>query len=94
MKKKAAAKVFKKTVKFKNKGLKKEGEEKKPWFNEDEDWKKDGLEEPEEKKPLVKEAASNSDGEDGWIEKDNEPDEEDAKIIEEDFPEEDDKDNY
>jgi len=68
-------------------------EEKKSWIHEEEDWKKDELEEPEEKVKISVTVAAVED--DDLIEKDvSLDDDETTKILDEDFLGDEDKDNY
>ena len=95
MKKKAEKKSFNKIVKPIKKGKfkKPEDEEKKSWVHEEEDWKKDELEEPEEKVKISVTVAVIED--DDLIEKDGSlDDDETTKILDEDFLGDEDKDNY
>jgi len=81
-----------KTVK-KGKFKKPEKEEKKSWIHEEEDWKKDELEEPEEKVKISVTVAAVED--DDLIEKNvSLDDDETTKILDEDFLGDEDKDNY
>jgi hypothetical protein len=95
MKKKAIKKTSNKVTKpAKGKFKKPEEEEKKGWIHEEEDWKKDELEESEEK-IKISVTVSTSDEEDDWIEKDTSlDDDETTKILDEDFLGDEDKDNY
>ena len=94
MKKKAIKKSFNKIIKPKKGKFKKpEDEEKKSWVHEEEDWKKDELEEPEEKVKISVTVAVIED--DDLIEKDGSlDDDETTKILDEDFLGDEDKDNY
>jgi len=70
-----------------------EKEEKKSWIHEEEDWKKDELEEPEEKVKISVTVAAVED--DDLIEKNvSLDDDETTKILDEDFLGDEDKDNY
>ncbi|MDO8442680.1 MAG: hypothetical protein Q7S81_00210 [bacterium] len=88
-------KSFNKIIKPIKKGKfkKPEDEEKKSWIHEEEDWKKDELEEPEEKVKISVTVAAVED--DDLIEKDvSLDDDETTKILDEDFLGDEDKDNY
>lgn len=95
MKKKAVKKSSAKIIKPVKKGRfkKPEEEEKKSWVHEEEDWKKDELEEPEEKVKISVTVAAVED--DDLVEKDvSLDDDETTKILDEDFLGDEDKDNY